>query len=116
MRPTGICSTPGCPDEAKTNGKCATHLAETRKNTDRRRGGGRARGYDQRWARTRGAYLYRHSTCEEPGCPRRATDVHHKDGRGPTGPDGHKWANLEALCHSHHSQRTAREQPAGFNS
>lgn len=115
MKPVGICNVPGCPEDAETNGKCSKCLADVRQRTDRRRGGGRARGYDKKWARTRGAYLYRHPTCEEHGCEKDATDVHHKDGRGPNGPNGHKWANLEALCHSHHSKRTALEQPGGFN-
>lgn len=106
---------PGCPDEATGNGKCGKHLAEVRKKTDQRRGGSHARGYDSKWRRTRGRYLSHHPTCEEPGCPQRATDVHHKDGLGPTGPMGHKWANLEALCHSHHSKRTSTEQPGGWN-
>jgi 5-methylcytosine-specific restriction protein A len=41
--------------------------------------------------------------------------VHHLDGLGPTGPLGHKWVNLQALCQTHHSQITAREQPGGWN-
>jgi hypothetical protein len=45
----------------------------------------------------------------------RATDVDHIDGRGPKGPRGHDWSNLRALCHSHHSKRTARDQPGGFS-
>jgi len=45
----------------------------------------------------------------------RATDVDHIDGLGPNGPRGHDWSNLRALCHSHHSQRTARDQPGGWH-
>lgn len=115
MRPTGICSHPGCPEEAVRNGKCDDHLAEARRRTDQRRGGGRARGYDQRWARTRAAFLKANPVCDAAGCTEEATDAHHLDGRGPNGPRGHDPANLQALCHSHHSQVTAAEQPGGFN-
>ena len=115
MRPVGICSVPGCPEDAETNGKCSKCLAEVRQRTDRRRGGGRARGYDKKWARTRRRYLETNPVCEEHDCTEEATDVHHRDGLGPKGPRGHDPANLQALCHSHHSQVTALEQPGGFN-
>jgi ribose 1,5-bisphosphokinase PhnN len=49
------------------------------------------------------------------GCVAKATDVDHIDGEGPLGPRGHDWTNLRALCHSHHSKRTARDQPGGFS-
>lgn len=78
------------------------------------RPGARRRGYDNRWERTRHAFLRANPNCHEDGCLERATDVHHLDGLGPKGPRGHDWMNLEALCHAHHSQRTAAEQPGGF--
>lgn len=74
-----------------------------------------ARGYDRKWQRTRVSYLAAHPTCSDPDCTEPAEDVHHLDGLGPMGPRGHDWDNLEGLCHSHHSQRTASEQPAGWN-
>lgn len=74
-----------------------------------------ARGYDARWSRTRKRYLRDHATCEDDsGCNAAATDVHHRDGLGPNGPRGHDPTNLQALCHAHHSQLTAREQPGGW--
>lgn len=73
-----------------------------------------ARGYDRKWEQTRTRYLSEHSQCE-CGCGRPATDVHHLDGLGPLGPLGHDPRNLEALAHGCHSQRTATEQPAGWN-
>lgn len=75
----------------------------------------RLRDYGVQWRKTRGRYLKYHPTCEEPGCKKPAIDVHHLDGLGPTGPLGHKWSNLMALCRAHHSRRTARESPAGWN-
>jgi len=50
-------------------------------------------------------YLRSHPICEEPGCGQAATDVHHRVAKRDGGLDQFK--NLEALCHSHHSKRTA---------
>lgn len=62
------------------------------------------------------AYLLAHPICEDPvGCIEPATDVDHIDGLGPNGPRGHDWDNLRSSCHSHHSKRTARDQPGGWN-
>lgn len=69
------------------------------------------RGYNAKWRKTRKAFLAAHPDCVECGAP--ATDVDHIDGLGPLGPAGHDWHNLRSYCHSHHSQRTARDQPAG---
>lgn len=73
-----------------------------------------ARGYDAKWKKTRASYLRAYPFCEQEGCEAKATDVHHLDGLGPRGPYGHDPANLQALCHSHHSQETAKEQPGGW--
>lgn len=71
------------------------------------RPGNTARGYDGRWRRVRAAYLASHPCCETPRCPEPATQVHHRDGRGPRGDNSP--ANLAALCASCHSRITARE-------
>lgn len=76
----------------------------------------RERGYDSGWECTRSAYLMVYPICQHPkGCIQPATDVHHLDGLGPRGPRGHDWANLQGLCHAHHSALTATEQPGGWN-
>jgi 5-methylcytosine-specific restriction protein A len=81
-----------------------------------RRPSARARGYDNRWAKTRAAYLRALPTCQwHEGCIAQATQVHHLDGLGPKGPKGHDWGNLQGLCASHHSQITSELQPGGFN-
>lgn len=82
-------------------------------SADRRPSAAR-RGYNARWQRTRARTLSERATCEHEGCDLPATDVHHLDGLGPQGPRGHDPANLQALCHPHHSQVTAREQPGGW--
>lgn len=104
-----VCSQPGCP-ELTRRGRCDDH----RRDAERQRGSAARRGYDAKWRRTRGRYLAQHAMCEHEGCAAKATDVHHLDGLGPQGPDGHKWANLQALCASHHAAITARMQPGGW--
>jgi 5-methylcytosine-specific restriction protein A len=105
-----VCSTAGCPN-LTDRGRCPVH----RRAADAQRPNSTARGYDHRWAATRAAYLAAHPWCSHPGCPLPATDVHHVDGLGPNGPAGHTWPNLAGFCRAHHSQRTARDQPGGFN-
>ncbi|WP_211303190.1 HNH endonuclease signature motif containing protein [Allonocardiopsis opalescens] len=81
-----------------------------------------AKGYDRAWQRTRAAYLMANPYCGCEECARfpellrpRATEVDHKDGLGPLGPRGHDWSNLVGMTKSHHSRKTAREQPGGWN-
>jgi 5-methylcytosine-specific restriction protein A len=69
------------------------------------------RGYGRRWRdQTRTAFLREHPLCED--CYRRgiimpATDVDHIVAKRRGGTD--QWRNLQALCHSCHSRKTARE-------
>jgi 5-methylcytosine-specific restriction protein A len=113
-RPLTPCAEPGCP-ELTTQTRCPAHHRETRRTADRRRPSSTTRGYDHKWARTRGRYLAHHPICEDGNCTAPAEEVHHLDGLGPLGPLGHKWVNLEALCKLHHGRRTAHDQPAGWN-
>lgn len=107
------CIEPGCP-QLTSGTRCERHRKAKRRTEDKRRPSARERGYDAQWQRVRAGYLYLHPYCEdESGCLERATDVDHIDGLGPKGPNGYDHANLRALCHSHHSKRTARDQ-GGF--
>ncbi len=111
---TRACIEPGCP-ELTEGTRCERHRKAKRRHEDNRPSAS-ARGYDLKWRKTRSAFLRLHPICEDPeGCIKPATDVDHVDGLGPTGPRGHDPANLRALCHRHHSQRTARDQPGGWN-
>lgn len=105
-----VCSRPGCPDLTRS-GRCSGCDAAA----ERERGTAAQRGYDHRWRRTRDAFLAEHPFCTEEFCLALATDVDHIDGRGPHGPRGHDWSNLRSFCHSHHSKRTARDQPGGWH-
>ena len=116
-RASAVCPTAGCP-QLTTGGQCPKCRAEA----EAKRGTASQRGYNSKWARTRAAYLRDHPMCECEECELLpyaqrplATDVDHIDGLGPNGPPGHDPTNLRALSKSHHSRRTARDQPGGWN-
>ena len=103
------CGSPGCP-ELTADTYCPRHAKQ-----GERRPSARDRGYDTRWQRVRRDFIRDNPVCQDPeGCLDRATDVDHLDGLGPRGPRGYDPDNLRALCHRHHSRRTARDQPGGW--
>ena len=104
-----VCAQPGCPAIQEAP-RCRTHA-----RAPDSRPSAAARGYGSRWRRTRAAHLSTQPFCTEPGCHAVATDVDHIDGLGPNGPRGHDPGNLRSYCHSPHPQRTARDQPGGWN-
>ncbi len=65
------------------------------------------RGYGRPWRALRQYHLNRFPLCQAPGCTEAATDVDHIVARARGGTDDD--TNLQSLCHSHHSQKTARE-------
>ena len=100
-----VCSQPGCPAIAVEGGRCARHqLAERPRATPSER------GYGAEWQRIRRVFLRENPCCVLCGQP--ATDVDHivPLSRGGT----HDAENLQALCHSHHSQKTTRIDNHGF--
>jgi 5-methylcytosine-specific restriction protein A len=72
------------------------------------------RGYDSAWRKTREAFLAVNPWCCVPGCTERASHVDHKRTRRSGGSDD--WSNLQGLCWSHHSQKTARHDGGFGNS
>jgi 5-methylcytosine-specific restriction protein A len=58
-------------------------------------------------------YLAAHPVCERPDCAEASTDVDHKVRRRDGGTD--EWTNLQALCHPHHSVKTAQRDGAFGN-
>jgi 5-methylcytosine-specific restriction protein A len=71
----------------------------------------RARGYDSQHRKDRKAYLAAFPICQwHEGCTSTATELDHIDGD----PFNRSWSNYRGYCKSHHSQRTARDQPGGF--
>lgn len=101
------CLTPGCPNFASYRGRCKSCAAEKERT---KRAGKDDIYHTKKWDRTRNHKLRLNGLCEyvdpdEGYCTAIATDVHHKQ---DIADGGDKWsmANLEALCHSHHSQIT----------
>lgn len=107
QRPLSYCTNfPACRNKTES-GRCRS----CRREAERTRGSAAKRGYDRVWEKRRREYLEKEPICEHPDCSELATDVNHKDGAGPHGDNSDD--NLEALCHSHHSQVTAK-QHGGF--
>jgi len=102
-RPLRPCSAPRCAGRA-TNGRYCeahAHLAQQARKPDDRPSAS-ARGYDAKWRRVRAAYLKRHSECVV--CGEQATEVDHIVPLADGGT--HQWTNLQAMCKTHHSQKT----------
>ena len=72
-----------------------------------------ARVYDtQAWKRVRTAFLAQHPLCVMCDAQGKATPAHHVDHIVPIA-DGGDWYdtdNLQGLCATHHSQKTARDE------
>lgn len=103
MRAATICRRPGCPSPATSKGYCAAHASAARPTVERPSAA--AQGYGAKWRKLRGAYLKAHPMCEWPGCIELARDVDHIIAKAQGGAD--EWGNLQALCHAHHSRKTA---------
>ena len=70
------------------------------------------RGYNYRWQRFRLTFLQTHPLCAEcrrQGIVTEATELHHLDGLGPLGARGYDENNLEQLCKTCHSRKTASQ-------
>lgn len=91
--------------------RCAVPRARERKSQhDATRASAAERGYDAAWRRVRKDYLKAHPMCSAAGCAAPATDVDHIESIADRPDLRLSWSNLRSFCHSHHSQRTAREQ------
>jgi 5-methylcytosine-specific restriction protein A len=106
-----ICSYDGCPEITFTGTRCEQHTV-ARKDY---RPSAAKRGYNFKWQEFRKKYLARNPNCVVVGCERQATDVDHIDNLGPLGPRGYDPSNLQALCHQHHSAKTAATTWAALN-
>lgn len=106
------CATPECTAPAHNGNRCEPHRLAQRKASDARRPTARQRGYDARWERTRATHLRLEPNCRSCGRPGRHVD--HIDGGGPLAPNGHDHANLQTLCASCHSRKTATVDGGGW--
>lgn len=73
------------------------------------------RGYDKRWSKARRLHLSSYPVCVIEGCGQPATDVDHIESVRDRPDLKYAPHNFRSLCHSHHAQRTARDQGFGGN-
>lgn len=113
-KPGRPCKTQGCPNII-TEGRYCTKCQPLANKADTiRRGSASKRGYDQHWRDIRDLFLAEHPLCCDPihqGRPVLATDIDHILPRIKGGSDDP--SNLQALCHSCHSRKTANSD-GGF--
>lgn len=94
--------------------------SECKRKAEQARGSSHARGYDQvHQATFREGVLARHPLCQADGCTERSTDADHwplsRRELVDLGLDPNDPQHGRGLCHSHHSQETAKHQPGGWN-
>lgn len=109
QRAGSSCRRAGCPGIVRA-GVCSTcgPLRQAQQGHDDRRGSASARGYGRHWQKKRLAYLRAHPLCvqcADEGLTTAATDVDHIVAKRNGGTDDEE--NLQALCHMHHSRKTA---------
>lgn len=101
------CAAPGCPALVAIGRFCDAHKPTYRRHDGRVSSA--KRGYGRRWRALRLMYLRQHPLCVNPfGLENHiveATDVDHITPKRNGGTDDE--ANLQALCHSCHSKKTA---------
>ena len=86
-----------CPEFAVKGSRCMAHQPAYRGSSSRQ-------GYGSAWRRLRAAVLAANPYCP---CGAKTTEVDHIKPRVQGGTDDP--ANLQAMCKSHHSAKTARE-------
>lgn len=110
------CASRGCPAlvEPGTGGYCPTHATQRQQQRnqqiDANRGTAAQRGYDARWRRIRAMHLRNHPLCVECLAAGRTTPANEVDHIIPLRNGGtHAPDNLQSLCKSCHSKKTATE-------
>jgi 5-methylcytosine-specific restriction protein A len=99
-----VCARQGC-SELTRERYCTEHERERQRSQFRRRyREGRVTDYGPDWPAVRNEYLLHHPFCVV--CGGTATQVDHIT---PVSKGGsiRDWGNLQAMCHRHHSQKTA---------
>lgn len=104
---------PTCPNPAGPGGKCPDHARADDQARNARRLTSLEVYRSKRWRKLRREVLAEHPYCQVDGCHAPATDVDHIE-RVEDRPDlAYDRSNLMALCHPHHSSKTARETGFG---
>lgn len=110
-RAARVCPEPGCVELITGDARlCEEHERERKRAHDAKRPSAAQRGYDAEWRETRKAYLIEYPHCVVCGAV--ATEVDHIT---PISEGGARldWNNLQAMCKTHHSQKTVLED-GGF--
>lgn len=107
------CKAPGCPSLVDQGFCDKHHHLDTKRLYDDSRPSAAKRGYGHRWRKLRRLVLNRQPVCKAKGCNRFATDVDHIVPKNRGGDDS--MDNLQGLCHSCHSVKTATEDGAFGN-
>jgi 5-methylcytosine-specific restriction protein A len=113
--PPSPCIEPGCPNPATSRSRCDLHHKAKRRTEDSRRPSSRERGHTPRWAAFRKQYLATNPYCRcdaddchgTTPCLSDANNIDHIDGSGRNGPRAYDPTNLQPLCQSCHSRKTA---------
>ncbi len=112
------CAAKGCPNTV-LKGYCkACRIAKGSKTKeyDRNRGSSTKRGYGKQWRKLRDAFINENPLCNDlfekhRGLPYMGEEVDHIIPKSQGGTDD--WDNLQTLCHSCHSRKTAIENRLG---
>lgn len=103
------CTSAGCPLQAVHDGRCGHHPHPPRRSTQAPRPSSYQQGYDAAWVKISKRIRLQRPVCETPTCGAPSEHVDHIDGDNTN----HEEWNLQALCHSCHSRKTARHD-GGF--
>ncbi len=108
------CSSPGCPELVRSGRYCQQHKKVHQRRYDKQRGTSAQRGYGANWRKLRKMVLARDPICEDPfGLHEKYNEVvsaNEVDHIIPLKNGGtNEMGNLQALCRSCHSRKTAVE-------
>ena len=101
------CAEYPCPELVQGT-RCARHQVAVDRAVDRNRASAAQRGYGAGWREYRRVYLVTYPDCAI--CGEKATDVDHiRPVTGRDDPAFWNQSNHQALCHSCHSRKTAKQ-------